>query len=291
MSATIIDGSAIAKQHRDKTKQAIARHCHAGHPAPGLAVIIIGENPASMIYVNHKHRACEEVGIISTTIALDTDISEVDLLGTIDELNNDPTVNGILVQLPLPDHINPDHVIDAIDPEKDVDGFHPYNIGRLAIRRPLLRPCTPKGVMTLLHTIKPDLKGMNAAIVGASNIVGRPMGLELLMCGCSVTVLHRFSKDLTPHTQNADILISAIGKPNFIDASWIKPGAIVIDIGITRRDDGKLAGDVNFNDALAVAGFITPVPGGVGPMTVASLLENTLDAAIKQVAHNTINAS
>ena len=283
MNATIIDGKAIAKSIREKLAQTILQRQKVGLRPPGLAVIIVGENPASIIYVNHKHIACEEVGIISTTVALPTDTTEADLLEEIQQLNADSTIDGILVQLPLPEHINPDHVIDAIDPKKDVDGFHPYNIGRLAIRRPLLRPCTPKGVITLLQTIKDDLKGMNAVIVGASNIVGRPMGLELLMCGCSATVLHRFTQDLAIHLHKADILISAVGKPQFIQTEWIKPGAIVIDVGITRLDNGKLVGDIDFDTAVNVAGFITPVPGGVGPMTVASLLENTLYAADRQV--------
>jgi len=284
MTATLIDGKAMAQDLRETLAKEVDAHIKHGNPPPGLAVIILGDDPASKIYVEHKRRACEQVGIKSTIIALVDKTPKDTLLAEIARLNQDDKVHGILVQLPLPEHINPDHIIDAIDPKKDVDGFHPYNIGRLAIRRPLLRPCTPKGVMTLLHSIMPDLKGMNAVIVGASNIVGRPMGLELLMQGCSVTVVHRFTQDLAAHLAKADILISAVGKPKFIQAEWIKPGAIVIDVGITRQSDGSLSGDVDFDNALNVAGYITPVPGGVGPMTVASLLDNTVFAAKQQTA-------
>jgi methylenetetrahydrofolate dehydrogenase (NADP+)/methenyltetrahydrofolate cyclohydrolase len=229
--------------------------------------------------VSHKRKDCEEVGFLSRAYDLPAETSQADLLALIDELNEDPTIDGILVQLPLPEHLDSAPLLERIRPDKDVDGFHPYNIGRLAQRMPLLRPCTPKGIMTLLQSTGVDLYGLHAVVVGASNIVGRPMALELLLAGCTVTVTHRFTKDLESHVGQADIVVVAVGKPGLVRGEWIKPGAIVIDVGISRQDDGKLVGDVVYETALPRASWITPVPGGVGPMTRAGLLENTLHAA------------
>ena len=279
MSAKIIDGKAIAQSVRHEVAAKVQQRIAAGLRAPGLAVVLVGEDPASQVYVGSKRRACEEVGFISRSYDLPIETDQQALLDLIDELNQDPTVDGILVQLPLPAHIDSTLVIERIQPDKDVDGFHPYNVGRLAQRIPLLRPCTPKGIMTLLESTGADLHGMHAVIVGASNIVGRPMALELLLAGCTVTVTHRFTKDLPGHLASADLVVVAAGKPGLVKGEWIKQGAIVIDVGINRQADGKLIGDVVFDTALPRAGWITPVPGGVGPMTRACLLENTLYAA------------
>lgn len=279
MSAQIIDGKAIAEELKNTLKQANAQRLAQGLRVPGLAVILIGGDPASQVYVGSKRRSCEQIGFKSESFDLEESTSESELLALIDKLNNDPTIDGILVQLPLPAHINAEKIIESIAPDKDVDGFHPYNIGRLAQRNPQLRPCTPKGVMTLLNSTGVDLHGQEAVVVGASNIVGRPMALELLLAGCTTTVCHRWTKDLEFHVRRADILIVAVGKPNFIPGDWIKQGAIIIDVGINRLDNGKLTGDVEFDVAKEKAAWITPVPGGVGPMTVATLLENTLFAA------------
>ncbi len=279
MRAQIIDGKAIAAGLRLKLKQRIGERLSAGRRAPGLAVILVGDNPASEVYVASKHKACTEVGIISLAHDLPDHVSQERLLALIDNLNHDDTVDGILVQLPLPAHIDSETVIERIRPDKDVDGFHPYNIGRLALRLPLLRPCTPYGVMTLLENTGATLKGKHAVVVGSSNIVGRPMALELLLAGCTVTVCHRFTADLAKHVADADIVVSAVGKPGLIKGAWIKPGSIVIDVGITRDAKGALIGDVEFDQANQRAAWITPVPGGVGPMTVATLLQNTLYAA------------
>ncbi|MCF6808329.1 bifunctional methylenetetrahydrofolate dehydrogenase/methenyltetrahydrofolate cyclohydrolase FolD [Thiotrichales bacterium 19S9-12] len=279
MSAKIIDGKLIAKQLRDEVKNAVELRLEHNKRAPGLAVIIVGNNPASEVYVKNKRKACEEVGFVSINHDLNASISEEALLDIIKQLNNDKTVDGILVQLPLPDHIDNQKVIEAIRPDKDVDGFHPYNIGRLMLRNPLLRPCTPKGIMTLLERTVHDIRGLHAVVVGASNIVGRPMVMELLQAGCTVTDCHRFTENLPFHTLQADILVTAVGRPNFIQGDWIKKGAIVIDVGINRLNDGTLVGDIDFDNALNRASWITPVPGGVGPMTIASLLDNTLYAA------------
>lgn len=281
MSAKIIDGKAVATALKQRLKLATEQRLAKGKRRPGLAVILIGSNPASQVYVGSKRSSCEEVGFKSEAFDLPETTTEVELLALIDKLNNDDEIDGILVQLPLPEHINTEAVIERIVPHKDVDGFHPYNIGRLAQRNPQLRPCTPKGVITLLRTTGLDLKGMEAIVVGASNIVGRPMALELLIEGCTTTVCHRWTKDLEAQVRRADILVVAVGKPNFIKGEWIKEGAIVIDVGINRLDNGKLTGDVEFDVAKEKAGWITPVPGGVGPMTVATLLENTLFAAEK----------
>ena len=242
-------------------------------------MILVGTDPASQVYVSHKRKDCEEVGFLSRAYDLPAETSQADLLALIDELNEDPAIDGILVQLPLPENLDSSLLLERIRPDKDVDGFHPYNIGRLAQRMPLLRPCTPKGIMTLLESTGADLYGMHAVVVGASNIVGRPMAMELLLAGCTVTVTHRFTKDLAAHVGQADIVVVAAGKPGLVKGEWIKPGAIVIDVGINRQEDGKLVGDVTFDAALPRAGWITPVPGGVGPMTRAGLLENTLHAA------------
>lgn len=278
MTAKILDGKTLAERlradMRAQTSQLQAKHGRA----PGLAVILVGGDPASQIYVNNKKRACEEVGIISFSHELPQETSKEHLLGLIGELNRDPRIDGILVQLPLPDHINPGPVIEAIDPAKDVDGFHPYNLGCLTARKPALRSCTPYGCMRLLQETGEDLHGKEAVVVGASNIVGRPMALELLLAGSTVTVAHRFTRDLAAHVQRADIVIAAAGKPGLIKGEWIRQGATVIDVGIHRREDGSLCGDVEFDEAVKRAAWITPVPGGVGPMTICMLLANTLQA-------------
>ncbi|WP_153915514.1 bifunctional methylenetetrahydrofolate dehydrogenase/methenyltetrahydrofolate cyclohydrolase FolD, partial [Shewanella sp. TC10] len=250
-----------------------------GTRLPGLAVILVGADAASQVYVGSKRRACEEVGFESYSYDLETTTTEEELLALIDQCNDDPKIDGILVQLPLPDHIEDSKVIERIRPDKDVDGFHPYNVGRLAQRIPVLRSCTPKGIITLIKSTGVDTYGLDATIVGASNIVGRPMTLELLLAGCTTTTCHRFTKNLEQKVRQADLLVVAVGKPGFIPGDWIKPGAIVIDVGINRLESGKLVGDVEFDIAAEKAAFITPVPGGVGPMTIASLLENTLYAA------------
>ncbi len=279
MAAQIIDGKTLAAQARKEIAAKILTRTSQGLGQPGLAVILVGNDTASEIYVRNKRQACDEVGILSTYYPLTNDTTEEALFALIETLNQDTTVHGILLQLPLPAHINSDRVLEQIKPEKDVDGFHPYNLGRLAQRRPLLRPCTPYGVMMLLDSIHTTYKGKHAVVVGVSNIVGRPMVLELLMAGCTVTACHRYTQDLASHVRQADILISAAGKPNLIKGDWIKPNAIVVDVGINRLSDGSLTGDVEFGIAKERAAWITPVPGGVGPMTVATLLKNTLTAA------------
>jgi methylenetetrahydrofolate dehydrogenase (NADP+)/methenyltetrahydrofolate cyclohydrolase len=279
MTARLIDGRALAREVKQGVKQAIEAEVARGAARPGLAVVKVGEDPASTVYVRNKRLACAEVGIHSLAYDLPQSTSEAALLSLIDELNHDPQVDGILVQLPLPDAIGKTAVIERIDPAKDVDGFHPYNIGRLAQRIPLMRPCTPYGVIRLLEHIGAPFKGQNAVVVGASNIVGRPMSLELLLTGATATVCHRFTADLEEHVRRADILIVAAGKPGLIPGHWVRPGAIVIDVGMNRMPDGHLVGDVDFQVARARAGWITPVPGGVGPMTVAMLMHNTLRAA------------
>lgn len=279
MSAQIIDGKAVATNLKQQIKQATEERIAAGKRRPGLAVVLIGDNPASKVYVGSKRRSCDEVGFKSVAYDLPESTPQEELLTLIDTLNTDDEIDGILVQLPLPAHIDSETVIERIAPHKDVDGFHPYNIGRLAQRIPVLQPCTPKGVITLLRSTGIDLKGQEAVVVGASNIVGRPMALELLLAGCTTTVCHRWTKDLESQVRRADILVVAVGKPDFIPGDWVKQGAIIIDVGINRLEDGSLTGDVDFEGAKEKAGWITPVPGGVGPMTVATLLENTLFAA------------
>ena len=279
MSAQIIDGKAISAELRQTIRARVQQRLDEGQRAPGLAVILVGADPASQVYVGSKRRACEEVGFVSVAHDLPAGTSETSLLMLIDDLNADPSIDGILVQLPLPEHINTENIIERIHPEKDVDGFHPYNVGRLALRQPLLRPCTPRGIITLLERTGQAVRGMDAVVVGASNIVGRPMGLELLLAGATVTTCHRFTRDTEAHVRRADLVVVAVGKPGIVKGDWIKPGAIVVDVGINRTEDGKLVGDVDFATARERAGWITPVPGGVGPMTVATLLQNTLDAA------------
>ncbi|MGS0679736.1 bifunctional methylenetetrahydrofolate dehydrogenase/methenyltetrahydrofolate cyclohydrolase FolD [Shewanella sp. 125m-7] len=278
MTAQNIDGKAIAQTIRTQLKDKVTARKEAGQRAPGLAVILVGADPASQVYVGSKRRACEEVGFVSRSYDLDSSTSENALLSLIDECNDDPSIDGILVQLPLPEHIEESKVIERIRPDKDVDGFHPYNVGRLAQRIPVLRSCTPMGIMTLLKSTGVDTFGLDAVVVGASNIVGRPMSLELLLAGCTTTTCHRFTRNLEDKVRQADLLVVAVGKPGFIPGDWIKPGAIVIDVGINRLESGQLVGDVEFDEAAERASFITPVPGGVGPMTIASLLENTLYA-------------
>ncbi len=284
MTAQIIDGKAIAQDVRDQVRLNIEKRLENGQRAPGLAVILVGLNPASQVYVRKKREACDEAGLISKSFDLDEDADQQTLLDLIEELNDDSSIDGILVQLPLPEHIDDTLVLEAIHPDKDVDGFHPYNIGRLAQRMPELRPCTPHGIIHMLETIGETFKGRHAVVVGASNIVGRPMNLELLLAGATVTVTHRFTSDLASYVADADILIVAVGKPGIVKGEWVKPGATVVDVGINRLPDGKLTGDVDFESAAERAAWITPVPGGVGPMTVAMLLRNTLQAAEKHDA-------
>ena len=279
MTAKLIDGKAIAANLRQQIAQRVAERREQGLRTPGLAVILVGSDPASQVYVSHKRKDCEEVGFISRAYDLPATTSQTELTDLIDSLNDDPAIDGILLQLPLPEHLDSSPLLERIRPDKDVDGFHPYNVGRLAQRIPLLRPCTPKGIMTLLQSTGVDLYGKDAVVVGASNIVGRPMAMELLLAGCTVTVTHRFTQDLAGHVGRADLVVVAAGKPGLVKGEWIKEGAIVIDVGINRQDDGKLVGDVVYETALPRAGWITPVPGGVGPMTRACLLENTLYAA------------
>jgi len=279
MSAQLIDGKSIAAQIRQTVKQAAHDRLTAGMRPPGLAVIQVGSDPASQVYVASKRKSCQEVGFVSKAYDLPTDTRQAQLLALIDELNDDPAIDGILVQLPLPAEIDPETVIERIHPDKDVDGFHPYNIGRLAVRLPLLRSCTPLGIITLLNSTGIDIRGKEAVVVGASNIVGRPMSLELLLAGSTVTTCHRFTQDLHAHVARADILVVAVGKPGLVKGEWIKPGAVVIDVGMNRTSQGKLVGDVEFEAAKERAAWITPVPGGVGPMTVVTLMQNTLYAA------------
>ncbi len=279
MTAKLIDGKGIAATLRQDVKRVVGDLVAKGQRPPGLAVILVGENPASQVYVGHKRRACEEVGFHSEAYNLASDVSQGELLALIDRLNASEVIDGILVQLPLPPQIDTETVIERIDPAKDVDGFHPYNMGRLAVRLPTLRPCTPYGVIHLLREIGEPFYRRNAVVVGASNIVGRPMALELLLAGATSTVCHRFTRDLHAHVAQADIVVAAAGKPGLVRGEWIKPGATVIDVGINRTTEGKLVGDVEFGAAAERAAWITPVPGGVGPMTVAMLLKNTLQAA------------
>ena len=278
MAAKIIDGKTIAQQVRNEVAARVQQRLAEGKRAPGLAVVLVGENPASQIYVASKRRSCEEVGFISRSYDLPATTTEGELLDLIEKLNNDSEIDGILVQLPLPAGIDNIKVLERIHPDKDVDGFHPYNVGRLCQRAPTLRPCTPRGIVTLLERYGIDTFGLNAVVIGASNIVGRPMSMELLLAGCTTTVTHRFTKNLRHHVENADLVVVAVGKPGFIPGEWIKPGAIVIDVGINRLESGKVVGDVEYDAAAERASFITPVPGGVGPMTVATLIQNTLQA-------------
>ena len=278
MAATIIDGKAIAQQIQSEVAARIRARASEGLRPPGLATVLIGDDGASRIYVRNKRRACDAVGITSFDYDLPLDTEQSAVLGLIDELNARDEVDGILVQLPLPEHIDETQVIERILPTKDVDGFHPYTVGRLTQRIPVLRPCTPYGIMVLLERSGVDVLGLHAVIVGSSNHVGRPLALEMLLAGATTTVCHRFTKDLESHVRQADVLCVAVGKAGLIPGDWIKPGAVVVDVGITRLDDGRLVGDVDFDTAKERARLITPVPGGVGPMTVATLLSNTLAA-------------
>jgi methylenetetrahydrofolate dehydrogenase (NADP+)/methenyltetrahydrofolate cyclohydrolase len=284
MTASLIDGKEIAKQLRNSVKEKVSLRISMGLRVPGLAVILVGCDPASQVYVSSKRKACEEVGFISRSYDLPITTSEQELLAIVSTLNNDDTIDGILVQLPLPEGLNANLIIEHINPLKDVDGFHPSNVGKLVLRQPGLRPCTPKGIITLIESTGIETKGLDALVIGASNIVGRPMSLELLLAGCTVTTTHRFTKDMEGKVRNADLIVVAVGKPQFVPGEWIKEGAVVIDVGINRLDNGKLVGDVDFSGAAEKASFITPVPGGVGPMTVASLIENTL-LACQQSTH------
>ncbi|MFQ0972253.1 bifunctional methylenetetrahydrofolate dehydrogenase/methenyltetrahydrofolate cyclohydrolase FolD [Gilliamella sp. BG1] len=280
MTAHIIDGKVLAQQIRTEIANKVKMRIEKGLSVPGLAVIQVGSDPASKIYVKNKQKACDDVGFVSFAYDF-TSTTTDELLALIDELNQRLDVHGILVQLPLPDNIDKTKVLERIDPSKDVDGFHPYNIGHLLQRDPILRPCTPYGVVKMLESTGINLSGLNATVVGASSIVGRPMALELLLLGCTTTITHSRTVDLAKHVSNADIVVAGVGIANYVKGEWIKPGAIVIDVGINRLPDGKLAGDVEFDVAVKRAGWITPVPGGVGPMTVAMLMSNTLEACEK----------
>lgn len=279
MSAQILDGKAIAAEIRADIKTQVEALLVAGKRPPGLAVVLVGDNAASQVYVRNKRAACAEVGFYSELHQLSPDTPAADLMAMIDDLNAREAIDGILVQLPLPGHIDEEQVIERILPTKDVDGFHPYNVGRLTLRMPLLRPCTPKGVMTLLERTGRNLEGLDALIIGQSNIVGRPMALELLAARCTISICHSRTRDLPGKISNADLVVAAVGRPHFVQGDWVKEGAIVIDVGINRTAAGTLVGDVDFAPVAERASWITPVPGGVGPMTIASLLENTLQAA------------
>ncbi len=289
MSAKILDGKAIAADLRQQIKSRVAERIAAGVRRPGLAVVLVGEDPASQVYVRNKRKSCDEVGFLSVSHDLPVTTTQEELLALIDRLNGDENIDGILVQLPLPQQIDEEAVIERILPTKDVDGFHPYNVGRLVLRMPVLRSCTPKGVMTMLARTGEKLEGLDAVVIGQSNIVGRPMALELLAARCTITVCHSRTKELAEKARNADILVVAIGRAEFVTGDWIKPGAIVIDVGMNRNEQGKLVGDVAFEEASQRAAWITPVPGGVGPMTIATLLENTLQAAELHGDSRTIN--
>lgn len=279
MTAQLIDGKKISQERLQLVSAAVAKRLESGLRAPCLAVVLVGDNPASAVYVRNKKSACQKCGIRSLSYELPASTSQEDLLKLIDELNANAEVDGILVQLPLPEGLDSQAVLERIHPDKDVDGFHPYNVGRLVVKMPLMRPCTPKGVMTLLEAYGIDPKGKKAVVVGASNIVGRPQALELLLARATVTICHSATENLDKEVGAADIVVVGVGIPNFVKGAWIKPGAVVIDVGINRLEDGSLCGDVEFDVAKERAGMITPVPGGVGPMTIATLLENTLHAA------------
>ncbi len=279
MTAQLINGKEVSQQRLAAVAQAVEQRAAAGLRTPCLAVVLVGDDPASAVYVRNKKTACQKSGIASLSYELPAETTQDELLKLVDELNANPDVDGILVQLPLPQHIDSQAVLERILPHKDVDGFHPYNVGRLVVKMPLMRPCTPKGVMTLLEAYGVDPKGKKAVIVGASNIVGRPQALELLLSRATVTICHSATENLAGEVAQADILVVGVGIPNFVKGEWVKPGAVVIDVGINRLEDGSLCGDVEFDVAKERAAMITPVPGGVGPMTIATLLENTLHAA------------
>ncbi len=290
MTARLIDGKAVAERTTRDVAARVAVRIAAGKPPPGLAVVMVGEGAASQVYVRNKRRTTEAVGMRSFAHDLPATTPEADLLALIDRLNADPAVSGILVQLPLPGQIDPSKVVERIDPRKDVDGFHPYNVGRLLQKTPMLRPCTPYGCMQLLAETREDLVGRHAVVIGQSNIVGRPMALELLMARCTVTICHSATRDLPGLVRQADIVVAAVGKARFVQGDWVKPGAIVLDVGVNRTDGGKLVGDVEFDAARERASWITPVPGGVGPMTIAMLLSNALLAAELQEKNQNLRA-
>lgn len=279
MSARILDGNAIAGSIRGDIAAVVARRVERGMQPPGVAVLLVGDDPASAIYVKHKRRDCREVGFKHDIRHLPANTPQGALVDAIEELNGDGTIDGMLVQLPLPPHLDAPRILERIAPSKDVDGVHPYNIGRLALREPTLRSCTPKGIMALLEHTQTHLRGLAATILGASNHVGRPMGLELLLAGCTVTTAHKFTRDTPAHVAAADIVVSATGQAGLVRGDWIKPGAIVIDVGITRDRNNRLHGDVEFEAARERAAWITPVPGGVGPMTRVAMLQNVLQSA------------
>ena len=279
MKAQLLDGKKVSSQIIDHAAEVVTAAVKAGGVRPGLAVVLVGANPASQVYVKNKHIACERAGIHSRSIDLSKDTTQQELERVVNELNEDKSIHGILVQFPLPEHLDAAAITEVILPQKDVDGFHPFNIGRLVLRNPVLNPCTPRGIMRLLYEYDLDVRGKHAVVVGASNIVGRPMMLELLMAGATVTSCHRFTEDLDSLVAMGDVVIVAVGKAGFIPGEWLKEGAVVIDVGINRMDDGRLQGDMVFETASKRASWITPVPGGVGPMTVATLMVNTLEAA------------
>jgi len=278
--AAVIDGNKIAQDIRNEVRQSALEFKEKTGIVPGLAVVLVGKDPASQVYVGKKAKACAEVGFLSREYKLPAETSEAKLLSLINDLNKDHLIHGILVQLPLPKHISTERIIAAIDPVKDVDGFHPYNVGGLVSGTPLFVPCTPRGIMELIARTGIALSGKEAVVVGRSNIVGKPIALLLLAQNATVTICHSKTKNLQDVTSRADVLIAAIGKPHMIKANMVKNGAVVIDVGVNRLENGKLAGDVDFNEVAPKASFITPVPGGVGPMTIAMLMKNTLDAAI-----------
>jgi methylenetetrahydrofolate dehydrogenase (NADP+)/methenyltetrahydrofolate cyclohydrolase len=284
MGAKIIDGKRIAEEFRREVRAGTDDFERRFLRRPGLAVVMVGDSAASAVYVRNKRRACAETGILSVAHDLPSTTSEAELLALIDRLNVDPAIDGILVQLPLPAHVASVAVLERIDPQKDVDGFHPYNVGRLAQRMPVVRPCTPYGIILMMEREGLEIRGRNAVILGQSNIVGRPMALELLMKAATITVCHSQTRDLARHVGEAEILVAAVGKAGFVPGAWVRPGAVVIDVGINRLADGRLVGDVQFEEAAARAGYITPVPGGVGPMTIAALMKNTLEAATRRLA-------
>ncbi len=279
MTASLIDGKIVAGEIKSNIKQVIAERTLRGHRPPGLAVILLGDNPAASIYVHNKRKVCNEIGLKSYAYDLPTSTSEKELLTLIDTLNEHAEIDGILVQLPLPSHINTTTIIEHINPHKDVDGFHPYNFGRLAQGNPLLRPCTPYGVIQLLQHYQLSLRGKEAVVVGSSNIVGRPMAMELLIAKATVTICHSATQQLEHHIKNAELVVVATGSYNVVKPDWLHANQIIIDVGMHRRPDGTVHGDIDFNEAKKRVQWITPVPGGVGPMTICTLMQNTLLAA------------
>ena len=279
----ILDGKAVAAEIRAEVAERVAELTAAGHRKPGLAAVLIGDDPASKVYVGTKTRACEEVGIEGRAVILPGVTPAAEVREVIDRLNADDAIDGILIQLPLPAGLPERELLQRVDPAKDVDGFHPYNVGRLAQGTPVMRPCTPYGMILMLEREGIEARGRNAVIIGRSNIVGRPMALELLMKAATVTVCHSQTRDRERQVGEAEILVAAIGKPRFVPGAWVRPGAVVLDVGINRLPDGKLVGDVDYEAAAERAGWITPVPGGVGPMTIAALMKNTLDSALRRL--------